>query len=257
MSEAGELEGRVAVITGGVSGIGRGIAEAMAGRGATVAILDLDQRQAAEAAATLGGSGSHRGYRADVARSSDIDSAIDAVTAEFGGLDIMVNNAGAPRIGKPTHEISDEDWRETVGALQDGVFFGMRAAGRVMVQQGRGNVINIASIRSFAPSPGRLAYCAAKAAVAMMTKVAALEWGQHGVRVNAIAPGMTRTAMFQRAVAAGHLDEGHFDRVVPLGGVAEPSDIAELACFLASDRARYVTGTLMTVDGGLTLVPIG
>ncbi len=258
MMEATNFTGQVAVVTGGVTGIGRAIAEAMASRGASVAIVDLDGSQAAAAAGELPGpSGRHCGIQADVSRSLEVDSAIDEVVAEMGRLDILVNNAGSAQTGPLTHEFTDEAWRATVGPLQDGVFYGIRAAGRVMIHRGRGTIVNIASIRSFAPKSGLIAYCAAKAAVAMMTKVAALEWGQYGIRVNTIAPGVTLTPNIDHAASQGHLDFGLFDRVVPVSGLGRPADIADMACFLASSEARYVTGALMVVDGGLTLVPSG
>lgn len=257
MSEADELAGRVALITGGASGIGRAIAEAMARRGAAVAIADLDLAGAEAVAGALEHPERHRAYRADVARSEDVDAVVAAVVEDLGALDVMVNNAGAPTVGAHTQDVTDEAWRTTVGPLQDGVFHGMRAAGRVMLAQGHGSVINIASIRSFAPKAGLLAYCAAKGAVAMMTKVAALEWGPQGVRINAVAPGMTRTAMVEKAAAQGFLDLEQLGSVTPLGGVAEPTDIADMVCYLASDRARFITGAVMTVDGGLTLAPVG
>jgi NAD(P)-dependent dehydrogenase (short-subunit alcohol dehydrogenase family) len=252
------LAGKVAVVTGGAAGLGFAIARVLAQEGAAVAVADIDEAGAVDAVAQLGsGPVSHRAYRTDVSRAAEVDATIASVVGDFGSLDILVNNAGIARIGPHTHEVSDDDWRASIGVMQDGVFYGMRAAGRVMVEQGHGAIVNISSIRAFSTNPGRLAYCAAKAAVVAMTKVAAVEWGPHGVRVNAIAPGVCRTAMWDRAVASGHLDAGHYERTVPLGHVGDPSDVGDAVAYLVSDRARYVTGELLTVDGGLTAVPAG
>src|SRR6202007_696949 len=124
------------------------------------------------------------------------DAAFKQVHDEFGRLDIAVNNAGVSHVGPHTQDVADEHWLPTIAVMQTGVFYCMRAAGRLMLDQGSGSIVNIASIRGFSPNPGRLAYCATKAAVIMMTKVAAGEWTREGVRVNAVAPGVQRTPMW-------------------------------------------------------------
>jgi NAD(P)-dependent dehydrogenase (short-subunit alcohol dehydrogenase family) len=258
MTEQPELQGEVALVTGGAAGLGLAIATTLAERGARVAIADIDEEGAARSAAALPGNpGTHRAYRTDVASADDVNATIGAVVSDLGGLSILVNNAGIARIGPHTEAVSDEDWRATTSIMQDGVFYAMRAAGRVMLERGRGSVINIASIRGFSPNPGRLAYCAAKAAVVMMTRVAAAEWGPRGVRVNVVAPGVMRTAMWDQSVADGHLDEDFYESTIPARRIGDPRDVAELVAYLASDRASYITGTMLTVDGGLTAVPAG
>jgi NAD(P)-dependent dehydrogenase (short-subunit alcohol dehydrogenase family) len=259
VSEAdGALAGRVALVTGGAAGIGLGIVEALARAGASVAIADIDEAGAAAVAGRLSRDGrQHRAYCVDVTRAADVDAAVEATVRDLGGLDVLVNNAGVARIGAHTQDVTDEDWHASIAVMQHGVFYGMRAAGRVMVAQGSGSVVNIASIRAFSPNPGRLAYCAAKGAVVQMTRVAAVEWGPSRVRVNAIAPGVIRTEMWDSSVASGHLDEAHYLQTVPLGRIGDTQDVGELAAYLASDRARYVTGATFTVDGGLTCVPAG
>jgi NAD(P)-dependent dehydrogenase (short-subunit alcohol dehydrogenase family) len=258
MTEQPELHGEVALVTGGATGLGLAIATALAERGASVAIADIEEEGGARSAAGLPGSaGAHRAYRTDVGSVEDVNATVDAVVSDLGGLSILVNNAGIARIGPHTEAVSDEDWRTTTSIMQDGVFYAMRAAGRVMLERGRGSVINIASIRGFSPNPGRLAYCAAKAAVVMMTRVAAVEWGPRGVRVNVVAPGVMRTALWDRSVAAGHLDEDFYESTIPARRIGDPRDVAELVAYLASDRASYITGTMLTVDGGLTAVPAG
>lgn len=254
-----DLAGKAALVTGGGAGLGRAIAEVLAREGASVAIVDLDEAAAAEAAKALpvADGASHRAYAGDVADSAQVDAVVAAAARDFGRLDLLVNNAGIARIGPSTDAVADEDWRASIAVMQDGVFYGMRAAARVMLEQGCGSVVNVASIRAVSPNPGRLAYCAAKAAVVQMTRVAAIEWGPRGVRVNAVAPGVFRTSMWDRAVAGGHLDERHYVETIPLRDIGDPHDVGEAVAFLASERARYVTGAVMTIDGGLTAVPAG
>jgi NAD(P)-dependent dehydrogenase (short-subunit alcohol dehydrogenase family) len=258
MGRHDELEGRTAVVTGGASGLGFAIATELAHKGVHVALLDVDAEAAESAAAKLSADGRvARSYRVDVARSADVDDAFSAVVQDFGHLDIAVNNAGISRVGPLTHEVTDDDWAASIGVMQSGVFYGMRAAGRIMLEQGNGSIINIASIRGFSPNPGRLAYCAAKAAVIMMTRVAAGEWAGEGVRVNAVAPGVMRTPMWDLGVRQGTLDEPTYLSTVPAERIGDPAEVGELVAFLASDRCSYMTGAVVTIDGGLTSIPAG
>ena len=141
--------------------------------------------------------------------------------------------------------------------MQTGVFYCMRAAARHLLPQGSGSVVNISSIRGFSPNPGRIAYCATKAAVLMMTRVAAGEWAPSGVRVNAIAPGIQRTPMWDADVERGAIDEPFYLRTVPMGRIGDPREVGKLAVYLCSDDAAYVTGGCFTIDGGLTSIPAG
>jgi NAD(P)-dependent dehydrogenase (short-subunit alcohol dehydrogenase family) len=253
-----ELDGRVAAITGAGSGLGLAMARELAGAGAQVAILERDEAAAERAVAELSGEGARVcSVPVDVSDSRQVDDAFAEVVRRLGGLDIAVNNAAVERVGPHTHDVSDDDWSETIAVNQTGVFHGMRAAGRIMIERGGGRIVNIASIRGLSPNPGRLAYCASKAAVIMMTKVAAGEWGRHGVRVNVVAPGVCSTPMWQRMVDAGLLDEAEYRGLVPLGALGEPRQIAEAVAFLSSDAAAYVNGAVLTVDGGLTSLPAG
>jgi 3-oxoacyl-[acyl-carrier protein] reductase len=249
------LDGKVAIVTGAGAGLGRGIAQELAEAGAHIAVLEIDPASSEQAAAELTRAGvTARSYPTDVAQSDQVDGAFDAVMGDFGRLDIVVNNAGISRVGPFTQDVTDEDWHESIAVMQTGVFFCTRAAGRVMLERGKGAVVNIASIRGHSPNPGRLAYCAAKAAVLMMTQVTAGEWAGRGVRVNAVSPGPQRTSMWERDVARGVLDDAFYERVIPAGRIGDPHEVARLCAFLASDDAGYITGATLSANGGQVMV---
>ena len=254
----GQLTGRVAAVTGAGSGIGLAIARELARDGAKLAILEINPATARSAAQELNAAGAEaHAYQTDVSDRQSVDAGFAGVIRDFGRLDVLVNNAGISRIGPYTDAFSDEDWLATIAVMQTGVFYCMRAAGRIMLEQGSGSVVNIASIRGLSPNPGRIAYCAAKAAVIMMTRVAAGEWGARGVTVNAIAPGVMRTPMWDRDVADGLLDEQLYLDTVPLGKIGDPTDVGRLVVYLCSSEAGYMNGSVLTIDGGLTSVPAG
>lgn len=252
------LDGQVAVVTGAGTGLGEAIARELAAEGADVAVAEIDPEAGERSAGRLMELGVRaRSYRTDVADREQVDAAFDAVVRDFGRLDVLVNNAGISRVGPHTHEVTDADWHDSISIMQTGVFYCMRAAARFMLPQRSGSVINISSIRGFSPNPGRIAYCAAKAAVIMMTHVAAAEWAPYGVRVNAIAPGVMQTPMWDADVARGILDESLYLETIPMGRLGQPSEVGKLAVFLASEDASYVTGSVQTIDGALTSIPAG
>jgi NAD(P)-dependent dehydrogenase (short-subunit alcohol dehydrogenase family) len=249
------LEGRVAIVTGAGMGLGRGVAQALAEAGADVAVLELDPELGEAAAAELTETGVRaRFYATDVASGEQVDAAFGSVVRDLSRLDVVVNNAGISRVGAHTQDVTDEDWHDSVAVMQTGVFFCMRAAGRIMLPQRSGSVVNISSIRGFAPNVGRMTYCAPKAAVLMMTKVAAAEWAPHGVRVNAVAPGILRTPMWEADVARGVIDEQRYLDLVPVNRLGLPPEVGQLVVYLCSDAAAYVTGACVTIDGGLTSI---
>jgi NAD(P)-dependent dehydrogenase (short-subunit alcohol dehydrogenase family) len=254
---SGVLDGKVALVTGSGSGLGRGIAEQLARAGADVAVVEIDADSARAAAGELEALGVRaRHYPTDVSKSDQVDAAFAAAVRDLGRLDVVVNNAGISRVGPHTHEVTDEDWHDSIAVMQTGVFFCIRAAGRIMLEQGTGgSIINISSIRGFSPNPGRMTYCAPKAAVIMMTQIAAGEWARSGIRVNAIAPGVLRTPMWDADVARGAIDEQLYIDAVPAGRLGMPAEVGHLAVYLASDDAAYVNGSCITIDGALTSIP--
>jgi NAD(P)-dependent dehydrogenase (short-subunit alcohol dehydrogenase family) len=252
-----KLAGQVAIVTGAGMGIGRAIAAGLAEEGAAVAVFDLDEAAATEAADELRGRGvDARSYVVDVSRSADVDRAFDQVHLDYGKLDILINNAGVSFVGPHIKDVTDDVWDRSIGVMQSGVFFCMRAATRYLLPQRSGSVVSISSIRGFSSNPGRIAYCAAKAAVLMMTRVAAAEWAPYGVRANAIAPGVQRTPMWDEDVALGVVNEERVLRTTPAGRLGEPSEIGALAAFLCSGDAMFINGACVTIDGALTCVPI-
>ena len=246
------LEGKVAGITGAASGIGWATALAFAREGADVAVCDLDGEALEETAAAVREHG-RRAYArtVDVTDTSALRGFINEVVVEFGRLDIWMGNAGMSTTG-PAEEMTEMHWRQVLEVNQNAVFFGAQAAGRHMLAQGSGSIINTASMYGLRAMAGKIAYCASKAAVVMMSQVLAVEWADRGVRVNAVAPGYADTGMFRlsRELTPEVLEKKL--REVPMGRLVRPEEIAEACVFLASDESSAVTGLALTVDAGWT-----
>ena len=246
------LQGQRALITGGQRGLGWAIAETYAKAGARVMIQDLDGKGADEAAAGLRRANHDaQSVGGSVALAQDVTDMFKRMDEVWGGIDILVNNAGVSQ-NKPTLEMSVEDWDRTMDVNLRGVFLCAVEAGRRMVKQKSGVIINMSSIWGIVAGPTRVGYCVSKAGVAQMTKALAVEWAAHGVRVNAIAPGYTETKMLRDVIDAGRVDEQAILRRTPMGRLAEPQEMADMALFLASPQAKFVTGQIMAVDGGWT-----
>jgi 3-oxoacyl-[acyl-carrier protein] reductase len=251
-----KLSGLTSIVTGAATGLGKAIAEELAHAGSDLAVLDIDIRRARVVADELAAFGvTARAYEMDVSRSEDVDRSFEAVISDFGRLDVVVNNAGVSLVGPHIVETTDADWHKAIAVMQTGVFYCMRAAARHMLPQKSGSVINISSIRGYSANPGRISYCAAKAAVIMMTRVAAGEWAPFGVRANSIAPGMQQTEMWEEEVRRGVWDENQLLQMLPAGRLGHPSEVGRLAVFLAGPDSSYVNGACVSIDGGLTSVP--
>jgi NAD(P)-dependent dehydrogenase (short-subunit alcohol dehydrogenase family) len=242
-----DLTGRLAVVTGGAAGIGRAISEVLAEAGARVVVADRDGAAAQETAAALGGIA----LALDVTDAQACEAKAAALAAEHGPVAILVNNAGIVQ-NAPSLEVDLADWRRVIDVNLHGVFHTARAFGRHMVAAGSGSVVNISSICgevTVHPQP-QAAYNAAKAGVNLLTKSLAVEWAGK-VRVNAIAPGYTATEL----TLLGRSKPEWFNTWlagIPMGRLANPREIALAVAFLASDAASYITGTVLTVDGGYT-----
>ena len=239
-----DLSGRVALITGAASGIGRASALAFASAGASVALLDIDAGGLADTAAAVRAAGARAEVLvADVRDLQAVTGAVGRAVEAFGRLDAALNNAGVPGPYVPLDEYSEEDFMRILQVDLVGVWRCMRAEIRHMRAQGSGAIVNTSSMLGAAAMPDNGAYVAAKHGVNGLTRAAALELGGTGIRVNAIAPGVTRTGMTS-AVSDELL------RTVPLGRIAEPGEIAAAAVWLCSPGASYITGSVLAADGG-------
>lgn len=245
------LEGKVAVITGGRRGIGRAIAIAFAEAGADVAVCDLivedgELEVVAKEIQRLGRRSI--AIRTDITKKTDVDNLTQRVIDEFGVIDILVNNAAVFLLA-PLLETSEDDWDLIIDTNLKGYYLCCQAAGKKMIERRRGNIINMASRAALKAQIERGAYSVAKAGVVMLTRVVAVELARYNIRVNAIAPGMVKT---ERLLPFWSNSEYLKQREaeIPLGRVAEPSDIIGAALFLASDASAYVTGHTIVVDGG-------
>jgi NAD(P)-dependent dehydrogenase (short-subunit alcohol dehydrogenase family) len=243
----------VALVTGSARGIGSATVDAFAAAGYRVVVADLDAAAAGARAAELREGGIDAlGIGADVASTGSVDAMIGAVMDRFGRLDVLVNNAGIIDPG-PSVAVTDAAWDRMLGVHVDGTFRCSRAAHPAMVASGGGAIVNIASIAAHVGLRSRLSYSAAKAAVEAMARVLAVEWAADGIRVNAVAPGYTRTELYQSAVDQGLVATDHLMARVPLGRPAEPSELASVIVFLAGPGASYITGQTIIVDGGLVV----
>jgi dehydrogenase/reductase SDR family protein 4 len=245
------LAGKAAIVTGGRRGIGRAIALALAEAGADVALGDrvVEDGELEAVAAEIKKMGRRSiAIRADITKKADVDSLVQKTLAELGAVDILVNNA-AMNIRAPLLELNEEGWDKVIDTDLKGYYLCSQAVAKVMVKQKQGNIINIASTAAMYTAPEMGAYCIAKAGVVMLTRILAVELAQYNIRVNAVAPSMVKTK-FSQPLWADPKTLKEIEAGIPLGRLAEPSDIVGPVLFLVSEASAYITGHTIVVDGG-------
>jgi 3-oxoacyl-[acyl-carrier protein] reductase len=237
MSKDYRFSGRVAVVTGGASGIGEAVARRLSAEGASVASLDLDA-EAPEGVLAIAG---------DVSGSADVRAAVARVERELGPLDVLVCSAGVPGESLPTVEVTDEEWRRVMGINADGVFYCNRAVIPGMVARGYGRIVNVASIAGKEGNPMAGAYSASKAAVIAMTKAIGKDLARTGVLVNCVAPAVIETPILE-GITREHIE--YMVERIPMGRVGRPEEVAALVCWLASEECSFSTGAVYDISGG-------
>jgi len=247
----GMLAGKVALVTGAAAGIGRASALVFAREGARLVVSDVDERGGRETAEQIVAAGGEALFvRADVSRDDDCVALVRAAVERFGRLDCAFNNAGIEGRLASTTECEDENWRRTIAVNLTGTWLCMRAELRQMLAQGGGAIVNMSSVAGLVGFADLPAYVASKHGVIGLTRTAALEYAKQNVRINAVCPGVIRTAMIDRVTGREPARERAFVAMEPLGRMGEPSEVGEAAAWLCSPRASFVTGHALAVDGG-------
>ena len=247
---SGRFEGKVAVVTGGARGIGRALTEAFAREGAKVVISGRDEAALEEARGAVTASGAEAiAVRADVSQEADADALCDRALEAFGRADILVNNAGVTRDGLLLR-MKDADWEQVLGTNLTGAFHCIRAFAKPMMKQRWGRIVNVSSVVGLTGNAGQANYAASKAGLLGLTKAVAKELASRHITVNAVAPGFIETAMTDALTEK--VREGLMAQI-PMGRLGKPGDVASAVAFLCSEDAAYVTGQVLTVDGGMVM----
>jgi NAD(P)-dependent dehydrogenase (short-subunit alcohol dehydrogenase family) len=249
----GDFDGKVAIVTGAASGIGRASAQLFAQRGANVVVADVD-REGGEGTVRLvmDAGGTAVFQETDVADPAAVESMVDRAVGEFGRLDFAHNNAGIAGAGQPIPDYPLDEWYRGIDIMLTGVFLGLRFEIPAILASGGGAIVNTASGAGLIGFPGMAAYVAAKHGVIGLTKTAGLEFGAQGVRINAICPGTARSRMVDEWLQGDPDNLAQVAALHPIGRIAEPEEIAEAAMWLCSDAASFMCGTAIAVDGGYT-----
>ena len=245
-----DLTGRICIVTGGASGIGRGIARRLAAEGAVVVIADIDLDSADALAAELGGQA--LAVRVDVSDRSSVEAMAEQVVGRFGRIDVLVNNAGWDQAG-PFLEQDHAVWEKIVGINLFGTLHCSQVVVRQMTEQGHGTVVNIASDAARVGSSGEAVYSACKGGIVAFTKTLAREAARSGITANAVCPGPADTPLFDQISADNPKLRTALEKAIPLRRLAQPEDLANAVAFLASPASHYITGQTLSVSGGLTM----
>jgi 3-oxoacyl-[acyl-carrier protein] reductase len=247
------LKGEAALVTGASRGIGRAIALALAREGADVVVNCSSSIKEAEKVAQEIRELERRSIviKADVSDKTAVEKMVNEVVKQFSKIDILVNNAGMAVVS-PSEKLEENVWRRGIDVMLTGVFFCSQAAGKEMIKQKSGKIINIASINGIVAFPERACYCSAKAGVMALTKVLACEWARYNINVNAVAPGYVETDLVKDLVTRGTVDVNELVGRTPNGKLAKTGDVADAVVFLASEDSHYIVGQTITVDGGWT-----
>ncbi|MBT8614695.1 SDR family oxidoreductase [Polynucleobacter paneuropaeus] len=254
MNTKDSTQARVAVVTGGARGIGLAIGQWFLSHGYQVALLDIDKTTLDATMKSFDGSADVIGIHCDVSKPQEVDRAAEKVISAFGHVNALVNNAGVA-VFKPVLETSFEEWRTVLGTNLDGAFICSQVFGRLIVEQGGGAIVNIASISGLRASTLRVAYGTSKAALIQLTKQYAVELGNSNVRVNVIAPGPVDTEM-AKLVHSVAIRSDYYD-TIPLGRYGTPEEMANTVGFLCSDEAAFINGQVLAVDGGFEATGVG
>jgi len=247
------LKGKVAIVTGALSGIGKGIADSFAKEGADVVMVDIGLGEGWDARpGSNGGGGRVLGVKADVTKWSDVEKFVDETMNSFGRIDVLVNNVGIPGSQDATilHTTPEEEWDRVVSVNLKSVYLCSKRVIPQMLEQGGGKIINLSSVAGIVAFPGRAAYTASKGGVSLLTKSMAIDYAKYGINVNAICPGMVETPMTKWRLDNSELRK-EVESWIPWKRVGTPEDISGAAVFLASGDSDYVTGHLFVIDGGL------
>jgi NAD(P)-dependent dehydrogenase (short-subunit alcohol dehydrogenase family) len=249
-----EVTNKIVIITGAGSGIGKATAIHFAKYGATVVVSDINLESAQKVADEIAtNKGKALAVKANVAKFEDVENLINTTVEKFGSLDVIVNNAGiGPNLLK-THESLLKDWDRVISVNQTGVFYCMKVALQQFLKQGHGNIVNIASLAGLKASPNNISYSASKFAVVGMTKSAAMEYATKNIRVNAVCPGYTESALLDQLLNAKPEMDAILKSMIPMKRYGKTSEIAEAVVWLASDSTKFITGQTITLDGGTSL----